>query len=966
MKTTHFSRLLTSTLVLTLLLLSAACLPTFNPHPSPAGVVRTVPLSLLNRVVEKRYIVEVHDSPVLHGDVRELARIHDALASRIDGIEVPGAKSDGLRWARVFSGIGVVVENVEALDRIAALEGVKNVWPVLNYAHPSYVVEDSSSPSHLQRRDIAANNLTHVTKAQTLGLDKLNKPLDGNGVLVGLIDTGIDYNHPALGGGLGAGHKVVLGYDFVGDSYDPDTGSPAVPDADPMDCAGHGTHVAGIVAATDPQNIGILGVAPRASLAAYKIFGCDGGTSTQYILSALEQALQDKVDVINLSLGTPIPWADSPEAAAVSIVVSAGINVVAAVGNDGAFGLWRASDPSVSPGAIAVAAVENSRYLGRNLTIVEEPEAVPIVFGFPESGPPNSSFNGPLKAYSLNTSVAGDGCDPFPEGFFLGSIGGLELLILGVQSSYTCKLGIFVLILTLISAPTALIRRGECFFSIKCAHATNANATSIIIYNNVPGQLDGIVTGNVTIPVLTITAKDGAHLVGLLTKLGNGDVHIKFGQQDVPVPLPNQGQITDFSSWGLSGSLAIKPDIAAPGGHIFSTYPLKLGGHATLSGTSMASPHVAGIVALILGDLQKFVSGSGMDEPAKIHALLQNTAAPIANHTIVSVIQQGAGLVNAVAAIQANLTITPTSFALGAVTKAKSAVFVVRNLGNKPMILTPFVLNAALVDGSIPILPFVMGPVDVGHTFSVPKPLRADGSFVLNGLSSIDVTVTITPPSESAVAKVAPDSIIWLYSGYCGFRVGGTSGEQYTVPFAGVGGAVDYVDIMDVKISELNSTSPFCISQVDFPPTFMRILTFDNATLTTDVLHVTFRNLTDNAAAASLGVPSDTIIYFTHSLYPSHNVTLTMQREDSTAKTPEVVLAMGEVGANDPDNSNGNQEDIWQWDGTVDGLGGEPVPDGSYRVRIVIDRPFGGPAQRWTGPLIVVQRNAALPPPFNY
>ncbi|KAI8048827.1 peptidase S8/S53 domain-containing protein, partial [Syncephalis plumigaleata] len=111
----------------------------------------------------------------------------------------------------------------------------------------------------------------------------------GQGVKVGIVDSGIDYTHSALGGCFGAGCKVAYGYDFVSDAYTgaswPSTGWQAVPDTDPRDvCNGHGTHVAGLVAASSSE---VTGAAPAATLGAYRVLGCTGGVGIDVLISAL-------------------------------------------------------------------------------------------------------------------------------------------------------------------------------------------------------------------------------------------------------------------------------------------------------------------------------------------------------------------------------------------------------------------------------------------------------------------------------------------------------------------------------------------------------------------------------------------------------------------------------------------------------------------------------------------------------
>ncbi len=169
----------------------------------------------------------------------------------------------------------------------------------------------------------------------------------GAGVVVAVIDTGIDYTHPALGGGLGPGFKVIGGWDFVND------------DADPMDDSFHGTHVAGIIAA---NGVGLTGVAPEASLLAYKVLDQNGQGKESDILAALERMVDpngdgdpsDHVAVANLSFGLDGASASDPMAVAVGNAVAAGVVVCVAAGNTGAF--HDIGSPALAPAAITVGA----------------------------------------------------------------------------------------------------------------------------------------------------------------------------------------------------------------------------------------------------------------------------------------------------------------------------------------------------------------------------------------------------------------------------------------------------------------------------------------------------------------------------------------------------------------------------------------------------------------------------------
>lgn len=157
--------------------------------------------------------------------------------------------------------------------------------------------------------------MTGVNKVHAMG----NK---GKGVKVGIIDSGVDYTHPALGGGFGPVFKDIGGYDFVGDNYP--NGDP-VPDNDPLSqCNGHGTHVAGIVAADPDNEWNVTGVAPEASINSYRIFGCDDGADDSIVVDALLRAYEDGNGVITLSLGGDGGWQEGTSSVVESRIADSG------------------------------------------------------------------------------------------------------------------------------------------------------------------------------------------------------------------------------------------------------------------------------------------------------------------------------------------------------------------------------------------------------------------------------------------------------------------------------------------------------------------------------------------------------------------------------------------------------------------------------------------------------------------
>lgn len=182
----------------------------------------------------------------------------------------------------------------ELAKQIADMPEIKQIWPVREYPIPSDEVvwtgnsktaapEASNSINKRQSSDNTTFSPHVMTQVDLLRADGIR----GAGIKVAVIDTGIDYDHPALGGCFGEGCLVSYGTDLVGDAY---TGgaTPGVPDDDPDDCAGHGTHVAGIVAAQS-NPYGFTGAAPDVTLGAYRVFGCTGSAGNDVLIAAFNQ-----------------------------------------------------------------------------------------------------------------------------------------------------------------------------------------------------------------------------------------------------------------------------------------------------------------------------------------------------------------------------------------------------------------------------------------------------------------------------------------------------------------------------------------------------------------------------------------------------------------------------------------------------------------------------------------------------
>ncbi|KAF9093093.1 hypothetical protein BGX23_003657 [Mortierella sp. AD031] len=461
-----------------------------------------------------------------------------------------------------------------------------------------------SPPGQVQPRQnvlvTSALNMTGVTRVHTeLGLT-------GQGVKVGVIDTGIDYNHPALGGCFGPGCRVAYGYDFVGDAYDGK--NKPKPSSNPMDCAGHGSHVAGIIGASDDI---VTGVAPKVILGAYRVLGCSGSSNDDVIIAALERAAADKMDVINLSIGGPNGWPVNPVSRAIEKLQSKGIMVTVSQGNENTQGLFSTNYVAVGSGALSVASFINTRLLLSYFTIPQLPDHN---FLYRRSDKPGLDKPLPMVAL-MNGTELGIGCDPYKED---------------------------------LKGKVVLVSRGVCLFYIKAVNAIASGAAGILFANNAAGSFEADI-GNATISHGTLSQKEGQNLFNALKSITplaagggvTGTTVATFSARPTAFVNPAGGTMSVFSSYGLDNELHIKPNIGAPGENIYSTWPVKNGSYTTLSGTSMASPHVAGALALAIERLRGLTGDpKGPLTPTeiqRIYATFMNTAKPayvFRNHTL--------------------------------------------------------------------------------------------------------------------------------------------------------------------------------------------------------------------------------------------------------------------------------------------------------------------------------------------
>ena len=561
----------------------------------------------------------------------------------------------------LWNGVSVDVPQAQA-GALGGIPGVQAVYPVVPVSLPPSAGGSSSDP------DLKfATGMTGATSANEAGWT-------GKGVKVAIMDSGLDYTLPEFGScsSVGGTCRVAGGFDFVGDSFDSNSSDStyqpiAHPDNDPAPCdpnvadeiathpgagtssAAHGTHVAGIVGAdgrSDPDNL-VTGVAPEATLYAYRVFGCNGSTDSDIMAAAMERAFADHVNVLNMSIGAALAnFPNYPTAVAADNLADRGVTVVASIGNSGDTGLYSAGAPGVGEKVIGVASVDNIKTYLQYFTVSADDRKV----GFTEAAAaPASPTTGQLTLAQTGTpTTTNDACPTAPA------------IFKDLGPGYEGK--------------AVLIRRGSCGFYNKALAAQHAGAAAVVLYNNTAGRINPTVapvapgTEAITIPVVAITAADGATMSGRITA---GPTTITWTDKseyfDNSGPADTGGRTSSFSSWGTSSDLGFKPDITAPGGNIRSTWPHQQhGGHWVIGGTSMSSPHVAGAAALYL---QAHPGASPLD----VRIALQNSADPVAFTSTSfadSTARQGAGLLDIPGAISAKTVITPSKLAFGQVLAA--------------------------------------------------------------------------------------------------------------------------------------------------------------------------------------------------------------------------------------------------------------------------------------------------------
>ena len=641
----------------------AAPRPAESSPPPPAS---SVPVGDVDTALRsKGGLSSVPEGLEGSGD-RDPARVVGMIVQLGDGVDraaVVASMNEAV--SRLFPGVSVEVEREygNALDGFAlrapagsleAIRGVSGVSAAFleREGHVSDLAGIDAEGGTASARD-GGQDPANLSAQLMMRTDQVTQK--GEGKVVAVIDTGVDTSHPAFTGALegtpaltaesvaalaprlGAGKTGVYvseKFPFAYDYADSD------PDATPREGGSgfHGTHVAGIAAGNADK---IVGTAPNAQVLVAKVTRTeDDALLDSALLAALDDMVVLRPDVINLSLGWTAGMdneADSVYATVYKKLQDAGVTVNAAAGNafstgygnNSGKGLPYASDPDSSvmdepatyPSVVAVASVENA--LIRNAFTAAGRD-----IGYQRS----RGMNGEKVAYFSDLPA---GTYEYVDAGFASEEDAEAL-----RKKYPEGL----------AGKIALVSRGKMTYQKKVENLYDLHPDGVLVYNNV--SVGSLIIMNLTtqdVPAAFISQADGQAM------LEAADHHLTMAQGQV-LPQSSIYEASGFSAWGVSPDLRLKPEIAAPGGNVFSAIPN--GAYEQTSGTSMATPQMAGISAIVLQRVENdplFASMSAREKADVVQNLIMGTARPLTDAAqtsgaLYSPRKQGAGLVDALAA----------------------------------------------------------------------------------------------------------------------------------------------------------------------------------------------------------------------------------------------------------------------------------------------------------------------------
>lgn len=743
------------------------------------------------KVSQHASVTDFLDSNAAQSAEHKLERARKAvksqLATKLDDVEVR------YEYTTVFNGLSVEADYAD-LETIQDLPGVKDAYVSQVYQ----LIEPVNETKLADSVPSIGGNISKETG------------YTGKGMVVAILDTGLDTSHEAFqnkvnepkftkqaiadklaSDSLRVGNvnvdsiyqsdKIPFAYDY----YDNDTNVSGG--------NSHGTHVAGIVGANRGQ---VTGVAPDAQLMIMKIFGDDGsGAHDSDIIAALEDAVVLGADAVNMSLGMTAGFSEAAATKTREVyqrVKNAGISLMCAAGNEysssyksaGGTDLPLASNPdngavaspSTYDAALSVASMNNVRATAPYLLV----------------GDRKIRYSDPAETASKQ----------------IASLNGKYEYVdcgVGATTDFTGKS---------LTGKVALIQRageeaGEILsFAQKEKNAKAAGAKAVIIYDNVEGDLVNMATDG-SIPAVFISKADGEAMLAATEKKVSFRKSYLAQFQDA-----YSGKMSDFSSWGVTPDLKLKPEITAPGGDIYSTLPGGL--YGSMSGTSMASPHMAGAAAVMGQYITEEPDGTKLtlsQRTALSNQLLMSTAAPVKNESGLpySPRKQGAGLVQLARATKAKAYL---SSAEGGLPKAElgystdgsfSFSFQANNLSSSEIKyevgVTVLTEDTVKENGKTYLAqsPRQMGADEV--TVTAPSTVTLNAS----GTATVNVSLALTAKGKAALSKDFPNGI--YIEGFVTLTpVNGGDTISLGLPFLGFYGNWSAAPIFDASVYDTDKS----------------------------------------------------------------------------------------------------------------------------------------------------------------
>lgn len=677
----------------------------------------------------------------------------------------------GYTFDTVLNGFAAVVK-ANDLPKLLTVQGITLVEPdTIVYASEEPQKSKPTKPSTINKDTIVDAKMN--TSISFLGIEQLwNEGIEGQGIKVAVLDTGIDADHPEFANIYKGGKNFIPNSSTYAKTRADNDASETLPSERPAGTpefnatgssfyTSHGTHVAGTIAAIGANEYGIKGIAPKVDLYAYRVLGAYGSGATSGIVKAIDTAVIENMDVINLSLGGGANTETDSGSFAINNAMMAGTISVIATGNSGP-NRGTMGTPATARLGIAVGNTTNpeTMYNGQvNVTV--------------------GDYNLTKQLQLMGTTFGQDLATQLQGEFDLVAVPGN-----GEAKDYQ---GIDV------NGKVALISRGGIAFVDKIAYAKEHGAVATIIHNfaggtNAPNP-SGTFLGDsfAFIPTYDLSQTDGD---AIRAALNAGEGKVSFGNFNSTATVGDE--VNNSSSRGPSTpNFDIKPDVSAPGTNIMSTIPMYKTdfpdavyneAYDRKTGTSMATPHIAGIAALVK---QANPDWNAFD----VKVALSNTA-KVLNKSKYDVFAQGAGRVNAYAAAHPNTL----AYAVDQAVQDGSGA-IVENLkgtvtfGPQSLKENLSVTKQILVKDMKGTRGAYEVTVDTTKTFGDAKVTVDKPTFTLNGEQLLNVTLT-------ASKATAPNGSEIL--GYININGGGS---EISLPFAADFGGVTATEIKDMKIS---------------------------------------------------------------------------------------------------------------------------------------------------------------------